>query len=59
MFTSWLRRDSLKRKPAKRSFVVQSSGPNIILLLTIVGFFVAVGIFVLQQSYAAGTLFGH
>lgn len=61
MFQPWLKRSSLKQKNAKRGLLVVSpTGPSFILLLSMIGFFIAVGIFVMTQTYAAGTYFsGH
>jgi hypothetical protein len=58
MFSLWLKRSSLKRKNDKRSLLVtQPTGPSLIMLLSLIGFFIALGVFVMQRTYAAGTLF--
>ncbi len=31
------------------------SRPSLVMLLTLVGFFIAIGVFVMSKSYAAGT----
>lgn len=59
MFAPWLKRNALKRKTTKRGLMVsRQTAPSLILLISMMGFFVAVGLFVLQQTYAAGTIFG-
>lgn len=58
MFTPWIKRTAIKRKSAKRSdkLVLSAMGVSPILLLSMMGLFIALGIFVVQRSYAAGTL---
>ncbi len=58
MLTSWLKRSSLKRKNKQFGLLMASSGqPSMVMLLSIVGLFIALGIFVIGSSYAAGTFF--
>ena len=59
MFSSWVKRSSLKRKSSRPVLILPPpTGSNLVLLLSLMGLFVAMGVFVLQQTYAAGTIFG-
>ena len=56
MFTPWLKRSALKRKTDKRGLLVAGPGrQNFIFMMTLVGIFLVLGIFVMAKSYAAGT----
>ncbi|HSX03052.1 MAG TPA: hypothetical protein VLI05_07150 [Candidatus Saccharimonadia bacterium] len=56
MFNSWIKRSSLKRKVSQRAIMMATpSRPSLVMLLTLVGFFIAIGVFVMSKSYAAGT----
>ncbi len=52
MITSWIRRKSLK-KPTKGRFVASGSKMSPVMLLSIVGLLIAVGVFVVQHSLAS------
>ncbi len=59
MFQAWLKRSALKQKTGRRSLLISAAtGPNRILLLGLLGIFIALGVFVISTSYAAG-YFGH
>lgn len=54
VFTPWIRKKALKRKPRKgKRLVIDGERPNVVALVSVSGLLVAVGIFVLQRSLAA------
>lgn len=52
MFTSWVRRKSLK-KISKSRFLTSGTSLSPVMLLSIVGLMVVVGAFVVSHSFAA------
>jgi len=52
MFTSWVRRKSLK-KSTKSRFLATDSALSPVMLLTMVGLLIVIGVFVVQHSLAA------
>jgi hypothetical protein len=53
MFAPWIKRKSLKHSLKTKSMVVEGNNPSLIMLLTLAGLMVVVGVFAVRHSHAA------